>query len=155
MKVRELKEILNKCSEDMEVIIPVSNEEQVDNINHVYSVTTAAIIQQFNDKAILLNTSSNKRNISDQLNIANPLNLHCEELLFPHIKNKSIPTDVNNITEMYRDKINNLSDTEINLALTAIFGVMKAVMDKKVYNISKKYSSHKPNELQFSINKKI
>ena len=82
MKVSELKMLLGACPNDMDVIIPVSDESAIDSINHVYSVSTAAIIQQSGDKALLLNSSTDDNDIQDQLNKYNPLNLQCEKILY-------------------------------------------------------------------------
>ena len=49
MKVRELKELLSECPDDMEVVIPVWNETHVNAINHLWKITTAAIIHQLDD----------------------------------------------------------------------------------------------------------
>lgn len=82
MKVSELKKILDACQNDIDVIIPVSDESAINSINHVYSVSTAAIIQQSGDEALILNTSADGSDIQDQLTKANPLNLQCEKILY-------------------------------------------------------------------------
>lgn len=86
MKVSELKEVLANCPDDMEVIMPVSNDYQVDSINHVYAISSAAIIRQFGDQALLLNTCSENFSIRDQLDALNPLSLECEKVLLPHVE---------------------------------------------------------------------
>lgn len=82
MKVRDLKQLLNACPNDMDVIIPISDESAIDSINHVYAVSTAAIIQQSGDKALLLNSSTGDNDIQDQLKKSNPLGLQCEKILY-------------------------------------------------------------------------
>ena len=84
MKVRELKELLSECTDDMEVVIPVWNETHVNAINHLWKITTAAIIHQLDetDKALVLNTSNGElENVSDQIDRYNPLDITCEKVL--------------------------------------------------------------------------
>lgn len=83
MKVKELKEILNNCPDDADVIMPVWDEEHVNDIDHVWKISTAAIIHQYdeNNKAVILNTSNAGLDISGQLNNYNPLELSCERVL--------------------------------------------------------------------------
>ena len=81
MKVKELKEILNNCPDDAEVVMPVWDEEHVEDINHLWKISTAAIIHQYdeNEPALLLNTNNGELTIASQLNNYNPLELTCEK----------------------------------------------------------------------------
>ena len=83
MKVKELKEILNNCPDDADVVMPVWDEYHVGDINHLWKISTAAIIHQYdeNNKALLLNTQKDELDISSQLNNYNPLDLTCERVL--------------------------------------------------------------------------
>lgn len=83
MKVKDLKEILNNCPDDADVVIPVWDEEHVNDIDHLWKISTAAIIHQYdeNNKALLLNTQKDELDISSQLNNYNPLGLTCERVL--------------------------------------------------------------------------
>ena len=83
MKVKDLKEILNNCPDDADVVIPVWDEEHVNDIDHLWKISTAAIIHQYdeNNKALLLNTQKDELDISSQLNNYNPLDLTCERVL--------------------------------------------------------------------------
>lgn len=82
MKVKELKEILNNCPDDADVVMPVWDEYHVGDINHLWKISTAAIIHQYdeNEPALLLNTSVGDT-IASQLNNYNPLELTCEKVL--------------------------------------------------------------------------
>ena len=83
MKVKDLKEILNNCPDDADVVMPVWDEERVNDINHLWKISTAAIIHQYdeNEPALLLNTQKDELDISSQLNNYNPLDLTCERVL--------------------------------------------------------------------------
>ena len=83
MKVKDLKEILNNCPDDADVVIPVWDEEHVNDIDHLWKISTAAIIHQYdeNNKALLLNTQKDELDIAGQLNNYNPLELTCERVL--------------------------------------------------------------------------
>ena len=83
MKVKELKEILNNCPDDADVVMPVWDEYHVGDINHLWKISTAAIIHQYdeNEPALLLNTSVGELTIASQLDNYNPLDLTCERVL--------------------------------------------------------------------------
>ena len=84
MKVRELKELLSECPDDMEVVIPVWNETHVNAINHLWKIATAAIIHQLDEtnRALVLNTSNGElENVSDQIDGDSPLGITCEKVL--------------------------------------------------------------------------
>ena len=83
MKVKDLKEILNNCPDDADVVITVWDEAHVNDIDHLWKISTAAIIHQYdeNNKALLLNTQKDELDIAGQLNNYNPLELTCEKVL--------------------------------------------------------------------------
>ena len=83
MKVKDLKEILNNCPDDADVVMPVWDEYHVGDINHLWKISTAAIIHQYdeNEPALLLNTSVGELTIASQLNNYNPPELTCEKVL--------------------------------------------------------------------------
>lgn len=86
MKAYELKKILESVPDDMEITMAVADngEDGVGrDIDHVYSVATAAIVTQYKNTTMLLNTSSNGLTIKDQLVKHNPLALKCEKELYP------------------------------------------------------------------------
>lgn len=89
MTVCELKKVLNKCPNNMEVIMPVSDEKCVNVINHVWTIDTAGIVNQYGNKALLLNTSSGNYDISSQLGSSNRLSLHCDKVLHSSLNNQA------------------------------------------------------------------
>ena len=89
MTVYELKKVLNKCPNNMEVIMPVSDEMCVNVINHVWTIDTAGIVNQYGNKALLLNTSSGNYDISSQLGSSNRLSLHCDKVLYSSLNNQA------------------------------------------------------------------
>lgn len=86
MKAYELKKILENIPDDMEVTMAVADNVADGvgrDIDHVYSVATAAIVTQYDDTTMLLNTSANGLTIKGQLEKHNPLTLKCEKELYP------------------------------------------------------------------------
>ena len=84
MKVIDLKILLIEFLDYIELVISVWNETHVNAINHLWKITTAAIIHQLDEtnKALVLNTSNGElENVSDQIDRYNPLGITCEKVL--------------------------------------------------------------------------
>lgn len=85
MTVKELKEILNNCSDDMPVIIPVIDIDNSNNIEAFRYVTTAGILYddympETQQRVVCLNSSTGSTIISDQIGSRDVV---CEQVLYP------------------------------------------------------------------------
>ena len=67
MTVKDLKEIVNKLPDDMEVIIPVIDEYNADDIQAFRLVRTAGVLEADGERPALCLNSSSGGNISDQV----------------------------------------------------------------------------------------
>ena len=68
MTVKELKEVLNECPDNMPVIIPVIDE---DDANHIYGFrhvrTVGVLMSDGEEDACCLNTAKDGQDIADQV----------------------------------------------------------------------------------------
>lgn len=71
MTVKDLKEVLNKCPDNMQIIIPVIDE---DDANHIYGfrhVRTVGILTSNGEEdACCLNAAADGYNITDQIHFS-------------------------------------------------------------------------------------
>lgn len=85
MTVKDLKEILNECPDDMPVIIPVIDIDDSNDIEAFRYVTTAGILYddympEAEQHVICLNSSEDSAVISDQIRSRDVI---CERVLYP------------------------------------------------------------------------
>ena len=85
MAVKDLKEILNECPDDMPVIIPVIDIDDSNDIEAFRYVTTAGILYddympETEQYVICLNSSKDSAVISDQIRSRDVV---CERVLYP------------------------------------------------------------------------
>ena len=64
MRVKDLKRMLNKLSDDLLIIIPVINENDANNIIGFRKVRTAGILDC---EALCLNAAADRQDIADQV----------------------------------------------------------------------------------------
>lgn len=71
MTVKDLKEFLNECPDDMPVIIPVIDE---DDANHIYGfrhVRTVGVLESYGEEdACCLNAAADGQDIADQIHFS-------------------------------------------------------------------------------------
>ena len=68
MTVKDLKEILNECPDDMPVIIPVIDEEDANHIYGFRHVRTVGILTSDGEEdACCLNAAADEQDIADQV----------------------------------------------------------------------------------------
>ena len=71
MTVKELKEVLNECPDNMPVIIPVIDE---DDVNHIYGfrhIRTAGVLTSYGEEdACCLNSAADGYDIADQIHFS-------------------------------------------------------------------------------------
>lgn len=71
MTIKDLKEILNECPDNMPIIIPVIDE---DDANHIYGfrhVRTVGILTSYGEEdACCLNASADGQDIADQVHFS-------------------------------------------------------------------------------------
>ena len=85
MTVKDLKELLNECPDDMPVIIPVIDIDDSNDIQAFRYVTTAGILYddympETQQRVICLNSSKDSAVISDQIGSRDVV---CERVLYP------------------------------------------------------------------------
>ena len=82
MTVKELKEVLNECPDNMPVIIPVIDE---DDVNHIYGFrhvrTVGVLISNGEKDACCLNTAEDGQDIADQVHFSGK-NVGVKSILF-------------------------------------------------------------------------
>lgn len=74
MSVKDLKNILNDLSDEMLVVIPVVNEDDVNDILGFRKVRTAGILRcetEQDSEVICLNGASDGQDIADQIHFSN------------------------------------------------------------------------------------
>ena len=85
MTVKDLKEILNECPDDMPVIIPVIDIDDSNDIQAFRYVTTAGILYddympKIEQRVICLNSSEDGAVIANQIGSRDVV---CERVLYP------------------------------------------------------------------------
>lgn len=85
MTVKDLKEILNECPDDMPVIIPVIDIDDSNDIQAFRYVTTAGILYddympKIEQRVICLNSSDDGTVIANQIGSRDVV---CERVLYP------------------------------------------------------------------------
>ena len=83
MTVKELKEVLNECPDNMPVIIPVIDE---DDVNHIYGFrhvrTVGVLMCNGEEDACCLNTAEDGQDIADQVHFCSVKNVGVKSILF-------------------------------------------------------------------------
>jgi len=87
IKVRDLKAILNKCHDDMDVVIPSIDASNVNHLQSFYHARTVGILYNGTEESqhvLCINTSTNwDVDLSDQISQSNRKNIVCERVLYP------------------------------------------------------------------------
>ena len=82
MTVKDLKEVLNKCPDNMPIIIPIIDE---DDANHIYGfrrVRTVGILTSYGEEdACCLNSAEYEQDIADQIHFSGK-NVGVKSILF-------------------------------------------------------------------------
>ena len=81
MTVKDLKEVLNECPDNMPIIIPVIDE---DDANHIYGfrhVRTAGVLIAYGEEDAFCLNSADEQDIADQINFSGK-NVAVKSILF-------------------------------------------------------------------------